>query len=140
MRAIVFVLRGCPAGWLGAYGNEWVATPNLDRVAAEGIVFDQHISDCPDPAAAGQAWFQNGRVLQELRSADVATVLVRANYPDTDAPLSYYAGWSEVFDARPQDNDASPLDQLIRMLPALVDRLGETPRWLVWIEIDRLLP
>ena len=56
MRAIVFVLRGCPARWLGAYGNEWVVTPHLDRVAAEGVAFDRHVSDCPDPAAAGRAW------------------------------------------------------------------------------------
>src|SRR4051812_23790205 len=56
MRAIVFVLRGGPAGWLGAYGNEWVATPNLDRVAAGGVVFDRPLSDCPAPAAARRAW------------------------------------------------------------------------------------
>ena len=52
MRTIAFVLRGCPAGWLGVYGNEWVATPNLDRVASEAVVFDHHLSDCPDPDAA----------------------------------------------------------------------------------------
>ena len=52
MNAIVIVLRGCPAGWLGAYGNEWVATPNLDRGASEAVVFDHHLSDCPDPDAA----------------------------------------------------------------------------------------
>src|SRR5437763_12921273 len=56
MRAIVFVLRGCPARWLGAYGNEWVGTPNLDRLASEAVVFDRHVSDCPDPDAARAAW------------------------------------------------------------------------------------
>ena len=48
----MFVLHGCPAGWLGAYGNEWAAGPTLDRLAAEAVVFDRHVSDCPDPAAA----------------------------------------------------------------------------------------
>jgi arylsulfatase A-like enzyme len=56
MRVIVFALNGCPAGWLGAYGNDWVGTPNLDRLAAEGVTFDRHISDCPDPTAARRAW------------------------------------------------------------------------------------
>ena len=56
MRIVVFVARGCPTGWLGAYGNEWVATPNLDRLAAESVVFDRHISDRPDPSAASAAW------------------------------------------------------------------------------------
>lgn len=54
MQVVLFHLRGCPSGWLGAYGNEWVGTPNLDRFAAEGIVFDRHIAESPrpDPGAA----------------------------------------------------------------------------------------
>src|ERR671939_1453731 len=105
MRAIVFVLRGCPAGWLGAYGNEWVGTPNLDRLAAEGVVFDRHVSDCPDPDAARAAWHGGrhqippiegeplgpaSRLSEQLRAAGVRSVLVRANHPDTDAAPSYY--------------------------------------------------
>jgi arylsulfatase A-like enzyme len=134
MRAIVFFVRGCPAGWLGAYGNEWVGTPNLDRLAAESVVFDRHISECPDPAGASRAFLGAGAL------ADGRTVLVRANHPDTDAPASFYDSWGEVFDARPQDADASPLDNLIRTLPSVLDRLAEVPRWLLWIDIDRLVP
>jgi arylsulfatase A-like enzyme len=160
MRAIVFVLRGCPAGWLGAYGNEWVGTPRLDRLAAEGVVFDRHVSDRPDAAGACRAWMGGpnppdfpslpgkgvgglgggGSLLRYLRAANVRTVLVRANHPDTDAPEWFYAGWDEVFDARPQQEDVSPLDSLIRTLPALLDRLAAAPDFLLWIETDRLLP
>src|SRR5262245_15786130 len=114
MGAIVFVLRGCPAGWLGAYGNEWVATPNLDRLAAESVVLDRHISDRPDPNAATAAWLGGRRpagsaLVESLRAANVRTVLVRANHPDTDGPEWFYAGWAEVFDARPLEEDKSPL-------------------------------
>ncbi len=49
MKVIVFALNGCPAGWLGAYGNDWVGTPHLDRLAAEAVTFDRHISDRPEP-------------------------------------------------------------------------------------------
>lgn len=159
MRAVVFVLRGCSAGWLGAYGNEWVVTPNLDRLAAEGVVFDRHISDCPDADAARRAWltgrFQvppledapalpaadsGSRLHEALRDVGVHTVLVRANHPDTDAPAPFYAAWGEVFDARPRPDDDSPLDALVRSFPSLLDRLGTVPRWLVWVETDRLLP
>lgn len=152
----MFALRGLPAGWLGAYGNEWVGTPNLDRVAAEGVVFDRHVSDRPDPDAANRAWL-TGRhqippmeertpradsriLLPALREAGVRTVIVRANHPDTDADTTFYDGWDEVFDARPQAEDNSPLDALIRSFPSLLDKLGTTPRWLVWVETDRLLP
>lgn len=140
MRAIVFAIRGCPAGWLGAYGNEWVVTPHLDQFAAEGIAFDRHISDCPDPEAAGRAWLHGSRVLEQLQAADVRAVLLRANHIDTDAPAPFYDGWGEVFDARPQEEDSSPLDHLIRSLPSVLDRLANAPRWLLWVEVDRCLP
>lgn len=134
MNAIVFILRGCSAGWLGAYGNEWVATPNLDRLAVESVVFDRHISPEPTRDAANQAW------LRAAKRDGPHTVFVRANHPDTDSPDSFYAGWSEVFDARPQEADASPLDSLIRELPKTLERIAEHANWQIWIDIDRLLP
>jgi arylsulfatase A-like enzyme len=44
---LVLHVNGLHLGYLGCYGNDWVQTPNLDRLAAEGVVFDQHIADCP---------------------------------------------------------------------------------------------
>ncbi len=151
MNAIVIAARGLPAGWVGPYGNEWVVTPHLDQLAAEGVVFDRHLSDRPDPDAAGRAWL-TGRhqfapaantppvLLDGLQAAGVRTVLVRANYPDTDGAPSFYAGWAEVFDARPEADDASPLDAFLRALPGLLDRLADEPHWLLWVETDRLVP
>jgi arylsulfatase A-like enzyme len=68
------------------------------------------------------------------------TILVRANHPDTDSPDWFYAGFGEVFDARPQPDDTSPLDQLLRTFSALLDRLVTGPDFLLWIETDRLIP
>src|SRR5262245_17735935 len=56
MRALVLVPRGFHLGHAGCYGNDWIATPALDRLAAEGVVFDQHFADRPDPAGACRAW------------------------------------------------------------------------------------
>ncbi len=181
MSVIVFALRGCPVGCLGFAGNEWVGTPHLDGLAAAAVVFDAHVGDCPDAAAARAAW-RTGRhqvpepnpptpfpkreggagvgsvsppfsgegpgegfsppapdLLNDLRAAGVHAILVRANYIDTDVP-GFDAGWAEVVDARPQADDDSPLDELTRQFPALLDRLAALPRWLVWVETDRLLP
>jgi|SRR5579883_263191 len=138
MRVIVFAINGCPAGWLGVYGNDWVGTPNLDRIAAEGITFDRHISDCPEPTAARKAW--RGYGPGGLGPVPIPSILVRANHPDTDGPEWFYAGWQEVFDARPRSEDVSPLDELLRTFPALLDRLATTPDFLLWIETDRLIP
>ncbi|MFL5330671.1 MAG: hypothetical protein ACJ8C4_17355 [Gemmataceae bacterium] len=49
-RALVIILRGLSAFFIGPYGNEWVHTPTLDRLAARGIVFDQHFATDLDQA------------------------------------------------------------------------------------------
>jgi arylsulfatase A-like enzyme len=46
MNVLVLNARGLHVGYLGCYGNEWVQTPTLDRLAAEGVVFDRHLADC----------------------------------------------------------------------------------------------
>ena len=45
MKTLVLQTQALNIGYLGCYGNEWVATPNIDRLASEGIVFDQHYAD-----------------------------------------------------------------------------------------------
>ncbi len=39
-RAIVLALDQLSRRCLGCYGHEWIETPNLDRLAARGVVFD----------------------------------------------------------------------------------------------------
>ena len=54
MNVIVVVCNSLHLGFLGAYGNGWIETPHLDRLAAEGVVFDHHfpenLTTLPDPA------------------------------------------------------------------------------------------
>jgi arylsulfatase A-like enzyme len=33
------------ADYLGCYGNDWIQTPNLDRLATEGVVFDNFYAE-----------------------------------------------------------------------------------------------
>src|SRR5262249_48530343 len=47
MRVLLIQTDALNVGYLGCYGNDWVATPNLDRLAAEGIVFDHHYAQTP---------------------------------------------------------------------------------------------
>jgi len=47
MRVIVLEADGLPVWALGAYGNDWIATPHLDEFAAGGVVFDQHFVATP---------------------------------------------------------------------------------------------
>lgn len=48
MKILVLDVPALNLGYLGCYGNEWVATPNLDLLASESIVFDRHFADRPD--------------------------------------------------------------------------------------------
>jgi arylsulfatase A-like enzyme len=52
MKILVLHVNGLHLGYLGCYGSDWVQTPNLDRLAAEGIVFDQHVANCPRLSAS----------------------------------------------------------------------------------------
>lgn len=157
MNTVVFALHSCPVGALGPYGNEWVATPTLDRLAAEGVVFDRHLSDCPDPAAARRAWLmglpqtprRDGQplpapsspdLLARLTAAGIVTVLVDHTRPGNGPPAEFYAGFRERFAAPPAAADTSPVAALLRVLPQVVDAVRDAPGWLVWIELDRLVP
>jgi arylsulfatase A-like enzyme len=44
-------------GYLGCYGNDWIETPNLDRLATEAVIFDAHFSENLDSAAVNHAWW-----------------------------------------------------------------------------------
>ena len=50
MNAIILVVDRLHAGYVGAYGNSWIETPAMDRLAAEGFVFDQAVIDSPQLA------------------------------------------------------------------------------------------
>jgi len=47
MNTICLVIDRLHAGYVGAYGNTWIQTPCLDRLAARSILFDQALVDSP---------------------------------------------------------------------------------------------
>lgn len=42
MKAILILLDSLNRNYLPTYGNSWVKTPNIDRLAARSVVFDNH--------------------------------------------------------------------------------------------------
>jgi arylsulfatase A-like enzyme len=74
MKILVIEARGLPTGFLGCYGNEWVGTPCLDRLAAEGIVFDSHIAAVPDISATERTWSGEPVRLETLTYARIDAV------------------------------------------------------------------
>jgi aspartate/methionine/tyrosine aminotransferase len=88
MNAICLVIDRLHIGYLGCYGNAWVRTPTFDRLAAEGFIFDQALTDSPRLEEVYQSywsgvhslWSRVGRELpslaRELAAAGIATTLV----------------------------------------------------------------
>jgi arylsulfatase A-like enzyme len=103
MKILVLELVGCHLGYLGCYGNEWVATPNLDALAAEGIVFDQHFAESP-PIPFEPALSRKVDTIDELLDAvddiDAGVVWIagpRLTPPwDPDACITDYAEDDEL--------------------------------------------
>jgi len=48
MNAVCLVFDRLHAGYVGAYGNSWINTPTLDRLAAGSLLFDRALVDSPD--------------------------------------------------------------------------------------------
>ena len=57
MNVIVVVCNSLHLGFLGAYGNAWIETPNLDRLAAEGTVFDHHFPENLTTLPTRRSWW-----------------------------------------------------------------------------------
>lgn len=57
MNAVVIACNGLHLGFLGAYGNPWIETPSLDRLASEGTVFDQHFAENLTTLPTRRSWW-----------------------------------------------------------------------------------
>jgi arylsulfatase A-like enzyme len=153
MKAIVLIARGLQAGALGCYGNSWIFTPALDTLAAEGIVFDQHYADNADPAGARRAW-RSGRYYfptdKQAAHADIQPdllVLLRQQKIHTclivddsrPSPAEFADGWDTVERVSPAEGEM-PLDAVLEVVGAALERLERRDNWLLWIDLASLLP
>lgn len=68
MNVVCLVVDRLHVGYLGCYGNTWVATPQLDRLAVESFLFDQAFTDTTDLADVYASYWQ-GRHAWQRRAA-----------------------------------------------------------------------
>ena len=148
MKVLVLAARGLQAAYVGCYGNPWIATPNLDALAAEGVVFDRHFADRADAAGARLAWRDgrhhlpdpsrpessaegNADLIDRLRKVGVYTCLVM----DSSRPAGpgFEAGWDEA-------RRAPSFDAVLEAAAAALERLSEREAWLLWVDLAPLIP
>jgi Sulfatase len=141
MRTLIVTARQCPINAIGVYGNDSVATPTLDRLAADGITWDQHFSDAPDPVSAGRAWRGGCHQTPGLRNRNTPMIdllnhkphAVLVHQPRAESHGEFYAGWRERFDAHPDPGHA-PHSRILDHLPEAFRAAGESG--LVWLDWD----
>ncbi|MCI0457755.1 MAG: sulfatase-like hydrolase/transferase [Gemmataceae bacterium] len=132
MRILLLNAEALNLAYLGCYGNEWVATPALDRLAAEGVVFDQHYADCPGtrhPAWTGRYRFPGAPPseavpeLPELLAAhDVP--FVHVNSANTDSPTEA----------------ETPLERVLEGVLEAVAATEAAENTLIWADLPGQLP
>ena len=57
MNIVLVILDTLRADYLGCYGNVWIRTPHMDRLASESVVFDEAYAEgCPTLQARRALW------------------------------------------------------------------------------------
>lgn len=96
MNIVCIVVDRLHWGYLGCYGNTWIVTPALDRLASEGFVFAQGMAESTDLAETYDCYWQGVSVLQSRLQAPrmaLPTLIERARRSGkrtilvTDEPL-----------------------------------------------------
>jgi arylsulfatase A-like enzyme len=71
MKVLLLLTNRLHLAYLGCYGNQWLSTPAIDRMAAEGIVFDNHFVDRSSTMSAfPSAIFRKRGINQAILATD----------------------------------------------------------------------
>lgn len=151
-RALVLSFDRLHLGFLGCYGNDWIETPNFDRLATEAVVFDQHYGENFSARPTNHAWW-TGRhqfpldadqqrelptFLDELRSAGITSRLLIETDGRDDTRVA--PPFDEVHAVRGEDGlevheSQTPFARLVDRSLELMDTLrSEESPSLLWIQ------
>jgi arylsulfatase A-like enzyme len=153
MNAICLVLDRLHAGYVGAYGNSWIETPALDRLASQSLVFDRALVDSPQLERLYRSYWQGWPALCPavpesrpslaalLREAGVWTVLMSDDPQITRHPLA--VDFDEVIEIDPpwQPQIAGDIEQthFARCFVQMIEWLEEVREpFLLWCHLGGL--
>lgn len=154
MNAICLVVDRLHAGYLGAYGNAWIETRSLDRLASQSFLFDQALIDSPQLELLYRSYWHGWHAMCPaappepraslaalLRDAGVATALLTDEPQVARHPLS--VDFDELIEIDPpwQPQNAGEIEQthFARCFVQLIDWL-EAARgpFLLWCHLGSL--
>lgn len=141
MNVIVLSIDRLHAGYLGCYGNTWVATPRFNRLAAESFVFDQATIDHPQLDELVRSWWLGQHVLeraagtsepltlaQRLAQAGLATALITDEPQVAEHPLAAHFGELLQVAQRDQTPSGRPVDDVEHT--GFATLMAEATEWL----------
>jgi arylsulfatase A-like enzyme len=139
MKVVVIEACALHLGYLGCYGNEWIATPTIDRLAAGSVVFDQHYADSPGSGVSsswsGRYHFPAPGLAGELAPPpELLPSLLAAN-----GISMVQVGERASFGATPGDTMAK-LATTFRDAGTALDRLAGRSNFLIWVTLPLLAP
>jgi arylsulfatase A-like enzyme len=138
MKILVLNATALHLGYLGPYGNEWVATPALNRLAAEGVVFDQHYADCPGGPRSAWTGLYQFPLPQPAEPPSPQVPELRALLEAAGVPFVHVADRGPLPEGDAED--ATPLERTLEAALDALDHLGNAARFLVWVDLPSLHP
>ncbi|MGE3778656.1 MAG: sulfatase-like hydrolase/transferase [Pirellulaceae bacterium] len=148
--AVVVVIDRLGAGYLGPYGNTWIETPALDRLASQAVLWETCLADHPTVAGYYRAltWLRHARCpdcpdseptwMERATARGVHTVLL------TDEPQLASLRWANGFRERhtipsePSPHPATSIENtaMAQVFAAASECLEEmrTP-FLLWLHV-----
>ena len=153
MNTICLVLDRLHLGYLGAYGNSWIDTPSLDRLATEAFLFDQYWLDSPQLDSYLRSCWQGLHAWQRpqgalpsglpelLTAGGLATTLISDDLAVLGHPLA--GGFSQRLELPPplaieaaNEWDETHLARCFAQLVGFLEEASE-PFWL-WCHLGSL--
>ncbi len=151
-RAVVLTIDGLGASYLGPYGNTWIETPALNRLAAESILYEFALTDSPQPARAFRAYWTGLHALadphavapslmEQAAGQGLPAVLLSDDAQLAELSLSQQFQERITVPLQPTDRLAEDISHthLARLLAAAADWLQDAAgSYLLWIHSQGL--
>ena len=75
------------ARWLGCYGNKFASTPNLDKLASEGFLYENCFANAPVCAPSRSTWITG------IHAISMGTHPMRSRYEIPHDKIKYYVDY-----------------------------------------------
>jgi arylsulfatase A-like enzyme len=145
-RAVVLVVDGWGAGYLGPYGNTWLETPACNQLASEGLLLEHTLVDAPSISAFYRAaWSATHAALPSRQAAPPlarvlahhrrSACLISDSRAVIEHPLAADFGHAELVPPVPSASVASTPEhtQLAQLIATAAASLHRDPADLIWI-------